>query len=130
MRLPLPETSSISIQSGKTGVIGIDNSKHMTSAEEQSRVGHELGHCLYGGFYTRATPFDIAEQHEVRADRWYILHAIPRDRLFSLLQKGYEVWEIAEILNTTEEYVRQAYYYYQSASEETAEIGNEEMPVY
>lgn len=112
VRLPLPETSSMSIQAGNTGIIGMDNSKQMTLAEEQSRVGHELGHCLYGGFYTRATPFDIAERHEVRADKWYILNAIPKEELFSLLRKGYDAWEIAEILNTTEKYVIRAYYYY------------------
>ena len=112
VRLPLPETGSLSIQAGKTGVIGLDDSRPMTAAEEQACVGHELGHCLYGGFYTRATPFDIAERHEVRADKWYILNAIPRRTLFSLLRRGYDAWEIAEQLNTTEEYVRRAYYYY------------------
>ena len=112
VRFPLPETSSMSIQAGNTGIIGLDNSKQMTAAEEQSRVGHELGHCLYGGFYTRVSPYDIAEQHEARADKWYILHAIPKNDLFSLLREGYDAWEIAEILNTTEEYVRRAYYYY------------------
>ena len=112
VRFPLPETSSMSIQAGNTGIIGLDNSKQMTAAEEQSRVGHELGHCLYGGFYTRVSPYDIAEQHEARADKWYILHAIPKKDLFSLLREGYDAWEIAEILNTTEEYVRRAYYYY------------------
>lgn len=83
-----------------------------TQAEEQARLGHELGHCLYGGFYTRATPFDLAERHEARADRWYILRAIPRSRLFELLRQGYDAWEIAEYLNTTEDYVRRAYYFY------------------
>lgn len=52
------------------------------------------------------------ERHEVRADRWYIKRAIPRRTLFRLLGEGYDAWEIAEQLNTTEEYVRRAYYYY------------------
>ena len=71
-----------------------------------------MGHCLYGGFYTRTTPYDDVERHEVRADRWYIQRAIPRRTLFRLLGEGYDAWEIAEQLNTTEEYVRRAYYYY------------------
>lgn len=112
VHLPLPETGSMSIASGRTGVIGLDNTSLMTTGEEQARLGHELGHCLYGGFYTRNTPYDVAEQHEVRADRWYIKKAIPRNKLFRLLHEKREVWEIAEILNTTEEYVWQAYCYY------------------
>lgn len=109
---PLPETRSVSIASGDKGVIGLDTQKSMTVGEEQACVGHELGHCLYGGFYTRSTPYDVAERHEVRADRWYIQRAIPRKTLFRLLGEGYDAWEIAEQLNTTEEYVRRAYYYY------------------
>ena len=60
----------------------------------------------------RATPFDLADSHDVRADQGYSLNAIPRGTLFSLLRLGYDAWEIAEQLNTTEEYVRRAYYYY------------------
>lgn len=109
---PMPNCESMSTEVDGRCYIGLDASRRRTAAEEQSRIGHELGHCLYGGFYTRATPFDIAEQHEVRADKWYILNAIPRRKLFSLLRRGYDAWEIAEQLNTTEEYVRRAYYYY------------------
>lgn len=110
--LPLPKVGSLSLEDGDKGIIGIDDSRHMSVGEEQARIGHELGHCIYGGFYSRSTPFDLAEKHEVRADRWYIRNAIPRDVLFELLRKGYNTWEIAEILNTTEKYVAMAYYYY------------------
>lgn len=108
----LPAAESLSAEIDGQCYIAIDNSKHHTEAEEQAYVGHELGHCLYGGFYTCATPFDDVERHEVRADRWYIQKAIPRGTLFRLLGEGYDTWEIAEQLNTTEEYVRRAYYYY------------------
>ncbi|MDY2681556.1 MAG: hypothetical protein SOV54_02255 [Faecalibacterium prausnitzii] len=94
--------------------IGLDNSRPCTYAEEQARVGHELGHCLYGGFYSIKSPFDLIEQHEVRADHWYIRHAIPKRVLFDLLKQGRDTCEIAELLDTTEEYVRRAYYYYKS----------------
>lgn len=108
----LPNADSMSAEINGRCYIGLDNSRHRTTAEEQARIGHELGHCLYGGFYTRLTPFDDIERHEVRADRWYIKRAIPRKILFGLLSQGYDAWEIAEQLNTTEEYVRRAYYYY------------------
>lgn len=114
--LPLPQTKSIALPDGAKGVIGLDSGRRMTRGEEQARIGHELGHCLYGGFYTRSTPFDVAERHEIRADKWYILHAIPQDTLFNLLRQGYDAWEIAEMLDTTEDYVRRAYYYYKDNS--------------
>jgi len=108
----LPTVDSMSAEIDGQCYIAVDNSRHHTAAEEQARIGHELGHCLYGGFYTKNTPFDVVERHEVRADRWYIKRAIPRRTLFHLLGEGYDAWEIAERLNTIEEYVRRAYYYY------------------
>lgn len=112
VHMPLPEVRSLALAVGGSGVVGLDNAHAMSHAEEQARLGHELGHCLYGGFYTRGTPYDVAERHEVRADRWYIKKAIPRRTLFRLLREGRDAWEIAELLDTTEEYVRRAYYYY------------------
>lgn len=108
----LPEVRSVALAVGGSGVVGLDSSRPTTRAEEQAHLGHELGHCLYGGFYTRSSPYDLIERHEFRADRWYIRHAIPRKTLFRLLREGREVWEIAEMLDTTEEYVWQAYCYY------------------
>ena len=112
VHMALPEVRSVALAVGGSGVVGLDSSRPMTRAEEQAHLGHELGHCLYGGLYTRSSLYDIVERHEVRADRWYIRHAIPRKTLFRLLREGREVWEIAEMLDTTEEYVWQAYCYY------------------
>lgn len=112
LRFAFPLVDSMSTEISGRCYIGLDCSRSRTTAEEQVCIGHELGHCLYGGFYTRQTPFDIVERHEVRADHWYIRQAIPRKTLFDLLRKGYDAWEIAERLDTTEEYVRRAYYYY------------------
>lgn len=112
LTMRMPESGSMSAEVNGRGYIGLDSSCAMTAGEEQAHLGHELGHCLYGGFYTRGAPYDVAERHEVRADKWYIRQAIPRETLFGLLRRGYDAWEIADRLNTTEEYVRRAYYYY------------------
>ena len=109
---PLPNAKSISTEVYGQCYIGMDNSRSYTCAEEQACLGHELGHCLYGGFYSKSTPFDMIERHEVRADHWYIRRAIPKDVLLGLLREGHKPWEIAEELNTTEDYVSRAYYYY------------------
>lgn len=109
---PLPVTGSLSEEIDGRPVIGMDSTRRFTRAEEAARLGHELGHCLYGGFYTVKTPFDLRERHEARADRWYIRHFIPEDKLMAMLKSGMDAYEIAEELDTTEEYVRRAYYYY------------------
>lgn len=110
--LRIPNSQSISAEVDGQSYIGLDNSKSATIGEEQAHLGHELGHCLYGGFYTRSAPYDVVERHEWKADKWYILHAIPKERLLAKLREGYDAWEIAEQLDTTEDYIRMAYYYY------------------
>lgn len=112
VRFPLPESESMSLPCGAGCVIGLDNTRHMTRAEECVHLGHELGHCVYGGFYTKATPFDVVERHEYRADAWFIQRNIPPDRLFSFLRSGYSPAEVAEQMGVTEEYIFKAYYYY------------------
>ena len=112
LEFPLPECGSLSLETTSGAVIGMDSSKSYTAAQRNAHLGHELGHCRYGGFYNRYSPFDLVERHERRADKWYILHASPREDLFRRLHQGYDAWEIAEQLDTTEAYVHMAYYYY------------------
>lgn len=123
VRCPLPVIGSMSTEVNGRCYIGMDSSRPYTYAEEQARIGHELGHCLYGGFYSITMPFDIVERHEIRADHWYIRHAIPKDVLFELLRQGRDICEIAELLDTTEEYVRRAYYYYK----DNEDVNKEEL---
>ena len=65
----LPNVGSLSAEVNGRCLIGLDTSQRMTHAEEQAHIGHELGHCLYGGFYSRASPYDLVERHELRADQ-------------------------------------------------------------
>lgn len=111
IEFPLPELESVAITDGVEEVIGLDCAP-CTRAQECVRLGHELGHCMYGGFYNQKSPYDIWAQHERRADCWFIQNCIPKHRLQALLEQGYNISEIAEKLDVTEEYVCKAYYYY------------------
>lgn len=111
---PLPESGSLALELDGRQYIGIDSSRRYPAGEEAAHLGHELGHCLYGGFYSEKTARDTIMRHEVRADKWYIENAIPRAELQKLLAKGYDAWEIAEIMGTTEAYIQKACVYYES----------------
>ena len=110
---PLPESGSLALELDGRQYIGMDNSLRYPAGEEATHLGHELGHCLYGGFYSEKTARDTVMRHEVRADKWYIEHAIPRAELERLLAAGYELWEIAEIMGTTEAYIQKVCAYYE-----------------
>ena len=110
---PLPESGSLALELDGRQYIGMDSSKRYPTGEEAAHLGHELGHCLYGGFYSEKTARDTIMRHEVRADKWYIKNAIPQTELRKLLANGYEPWEVAEITGTTEEYIQKACDYYE-----------------
>ena len=116
---PLPACRSVAMPVGSGAVVGIDSSTPMTSAEETVCLGHELGHCVTGGFYARSSPFETRERCERRADVWCIQTLVPPQTLRRLLADGRDAGEIAEMLGVTEDCVVRAYYYYKEARGES-----------
>ena len=108
---PLPETGSLSVPTGETGCIGLDRS--LRGKELTTRLAHELGHCEYGGFYTRAVPLDLVEKSEYRANKWAVEHIIPFDQLREAVHEGIDtVWELSDYFGVTEDMIRYALTYY------------------
>ena len=113
----LPESGSLALERDGRQYIGMDNSHRYPAGEEAAHLGHELGHCLYGGVYNETTARDTIMRHEVRADRWYIEKAIPKAQLEKLLATGYDAWESADKMDTTESYIEKACTYYRLGNE-------------
>ncbi len=96
------------------GAIAIDPFKIKSSADEKVKLAHELGHCEVGAFYNRYSPYDLVERHERRADKWAIKRLIPKLELDSAVAAGRSgVWELAELFNVTEDFMRKAIAFYQ-----------------
>lgn len=84
-----------------------------SSADEAVKLSHELGHCVYGGFYNQYTPLDVREQHENKANKWAVYRLIPWGKLKQAVRDGMtEVWELAEYFDVTEDFMRWAITYY------------------
>ncbi len=108
---PLPETRSVSIPKDGAGCIGLDPA--LQGKELQTRLAHELGHCEYGGFYTRLCPLDTVERHEYRANKWAVERAIPFEELQRAVQGGCATaWELSDYFGVTEDMIRFALTYY------------------
>ncbi|MCI8856199.1 MAG: ImmA/IrrE family metallo-endopeptidase [Clostridiaceae bacterium] len=108
---PLPETKSVSVPNGQTGCIGLDPSLY--GKELRTRLAHELGHCEYGGFYTRLSPLDTVGRHEYRANKWAVERAIPFDELETAIKRGYtDLCDLSDYFDVTEEMVQFALTYY------------------
>lgn len=110
----LPEFGSLSVQT-KSGhcFVGIDEEIQDGNILERVHLGHELGHCITGSFYSIHTTVDSRQRHENKADKWAVKHLIPVEDLGAAVANGYtEIWELAELFGVTEQFMRKAVCYY------------------
>ncbi len=110
---PMNRAQSLSIPLGEGGAIAIDPRRVESAADEKLKLCHELGHCVTGSFYNRYAPLDVRQRHELHADRWAIAQLVPRGELEGALRRGvWEVWELAEHFEVTEDFMRKALCHY------------------
>lgn len=111
---PLEENGSMSIQMENGAcVIGMDQATRDGNIQERVHLGHEIGHCITGSFYSIHTAIDCRQRHENKADKWAIQKLIPVEDLDAAVAGGCtEFWELAERFGVTEEFVRKAVCYY------------------
>ena len=111
---PMEENGSMSVLTdGGSCVIGLDSSIRDGSAQERVHLGHELGHCVTGSFYSIHTAIDCRQRHENRADKWAIQALVPVEELDAAIATGCtEFWELAERFDVTEEFIRKAVCWY------------------
>lgn len=111
---PLHQNGSISLMDDDGNcVIGIDESVMDGDALERVHIGHELGHCMTGSFYSIHTAVDCRRRHENRADKWAIRELVPVDDLDQAVADGCsEIWDLAEHFGVTEQFMKKAVCYY------------------
>lgn len=111
--LPLSSLDALSIEHKGEYAIVLDPNKIESSADENTKLAHELGHCLYGGFYSSTTPLYIREKHEYKANVWAVKFLVPWDELHEAIHNGItEPWELAEYFSATEAFIDLALEYY------------------
>lgn len=108
----LPNCESLSICDGNDYYIGIDDKQIDNSANERVHIAHELGHCETGAFYNEFSPVDTTRKCEEVAERCAIRKLIDKNKFLDMLELGYDIWELAEYFNVTEDYIKKAYKLY------------------
>ena len=97
--------------------IAIDPFRLHGTADEKTKLGHELGHCMTGAFYGTHTPRAVRAQLENRAEKWEIRALVGEDALNRAVADGRtEVWELAELFGVTEALMEKAIRFYRTGS--------------
>ena len=114
LQFPMNENGSMSIMTEDGSCyIGIDESVQDGNIQERVHLGHELGHCITGSFYSIHTAVDCRQRHENRADKWAVKQLIPVEDLDLAVANGCtEIWELAEHFGVTEQFMRKTVCYY------------------
>ena len=114
LQFPMKENGSMSIMADNGSCyIGIDESVCDGSVQELVHLGHELGHCATGSFYSIHTAIDSRQRHENKADKWAVKKLIPVRALDAAVANDCtEIWELAEHFGVTEEFMKKAVCYY------------------
>ncbi len=113
-RFGLPTCRSVSVWTDGRCAVALDPS--LSGAEERVCLAHELGHCETMSFYNLYAPLDVRGKHEKRADRWAILHLVPKAAYRRALRQGYtEIYSLAEYFDVTPEFMQKAVEYYTTA---------------
>ena len=71
---------SLSVQDkDKRCYIALDLTTFEGASDLKVHFAHELGHCMSGGFYTRAADALTRRKAEAKADAWAIERLLPKD---------------------------------------------------
>lgn len=105
------EALSVSIDG--SNAIALDPQKIRSTADEAYKLGHELGHCEYAGFYNAKSPLDLRGKREYQADVWAVKKLLPFEELQQAVRNGIqEKWELAEHFDLPEDFIAFALTYY------------------
>lgn len=111
--LPLHSMASFSVEDAQGCHVVLSSAIHGTA--EKECLAHELGHCEYGGFYNRYSPYDIRAKAERRADKWAFSKLVPYGQIMAAVGHGItEVWELAEYFDVSVEFMGRALAYYKA----------------
>lgn len=115
---PLGKPEALALQDDDGAqCIAIDPFRLRGTADEKTKLGHELGHCMTGAFYGTRTPRAVRAQLENRAEKWEIRALIGEDALRDAVAAGHtEVWDLAELFGVTEDLMEKAIRLYQTGS--------------
>ncbi len=113
VNVKMQKAEALSVTMGGSCIIAIDSRKVRSSADYKVKSVHELGHCITGAFYDETCPVTPRGRLERRANNWAIRTVATRKQVTDLIKNGStELWQLAEGLGVTEEFMKDILKYY------------------
>lgn len=104
-----PDKKSAVIAEDDEFAVFLDPARVESTAEEIELIAHECGHVETGTTHSVCSPTDLIAKHEFKANKWAVHKILPEHEIRQAINDGcYELWEIAEYVDRTEQFVRMA----------------------
>lgn len=107
-----PEFTAATVFYRKKYYVFINYDNIETNAEAKTIEAHEAGHCISGTTHKLHSPFELIEKNEYKADYAAAKLVVAPDELKARLQRGEELWEIAENIGITIPFLQRIIYIY------------------
>lgn len=106
---------AIAFSARDESAVAIDYAKIETRAEQAVILVHEMGHIEADALNSARSPYDTEGRNERRAWKWAIRELLPVERLTEAVRSAQgRLWEVAEDLGVTQEFVERAIEYYRT----------------
>lgn len=106
------------IRDGDCYAIFLDFTKVRSTRLLKGVCCHELGHAATGALHKIASPYELVERSEYRANRWAAEHFLTQEDFRDAFAEGYrELWQLAEFFDLPEEDVKNALTYWSERRE-------------
>lgn len=104
------------IRDGDTYAVFLDFSQIKTTRLLRGVCAHELSHLESGALHRPASPYDLAQRSEYRANRYFAQHYLTEKALRTAFRAGYtELWQLAEFFDLPEQDIQKALTYWTTA---------------
>ncbi len=101
------------IRDGSHYAVFLDFSQIPTTRLLRGVCAHELSHLTTGALHRPASPYDMAERSEYRANRHFSQHCLPCKELKEAFQAGYtEPWQLSEYFDLPQQDIEKALHYW------------------
>lgn len=117
INISLDAITSCAISINGREAIVLDKSKLRNRTHELTVLSHEFCHLKTGALYKMDAPKIIRDKCEYKANKMMVRMLIPVDEFKSLLRRGYDKWEIAEIFEVDESVIDLAVDIYRATGE-------------
>lgn len=98
---------------GTNYAVFLDFSQIKTTRLLRGVCAHELSHLATGALHRPASPYDLAERSEYRANRHFAQHYLTEKALRAAFQAGCtELWQLAEYFDLPEQDIQKALNYW------------------